>query len=179
MFSAKRDIWIGTTAIVLALAGWLVIIPSGVDVPKSVKILALSPDFWPRIIMVILAVCGGIVLFQGLFEARRGGIEQSHPESADDTAPVESDEVIHFETNVQAVRVIGAFAGLFAFYFLSPILGVVGGCGILVFAATRFLGVESAVKSLLLALLLPILLYFFFTEVAHIPIPLGLLEELR
>jgi len=129
--------------------------------------------------MVILAVCGGVVLLQGLLEIRNGMVDQPHPENADDTTPIEGEDVVHFETSAQTVRVVGAFAGLFAFYFLSPVLGVVGGSVILVFTATRVLGVDSTTKSLLLAILLPTLLYFFFTEVAHIPIPLGLLEELR
>ena len=179
MFLAKRDIWIGGATIALAFAGWFVIIPLGVDVPKSVKILALSPDFWPRIVMVILAVSGVVVLVQGLLEVRGRGDEQPHPENTHDPVPSENEDVVHFETKVQAIRVVGAFVGLFAFYFLSPILGVVGGCGILVFVATRILGVVSNVKSLLLAVLLPIFLYLFFSKVAHIPIPLGLLEELR
>ncbi len=179
MFLAKRDIWIGCATIALAFAGWFVIIPLGVDVPKSVKILALSPDFWPRIVMIILAVSGVVVLVQGLLEVRGRGDENPHPENTHNPVPSENEDVVHFETNVQAIRVVGAFAGLFAFYFLSPILGVAGGCGILVFVATRILGVVSNVKSLLLAVLLPIFLYIFFIKVAHIPIPLGLLEELR
>ena len=39
MSLAKRDIWIGGATITLALVGWFLIIPLGVDVPKSVKIL--------------------------------------------------------------------------------------------------------------------------------------------
>ncbi len=181
MTNAQRDILIGGGALALALLGWFVVIPIGVDVPGSVKIMALSPDFWPRIIMGMLAACGVIVLVQGLAARGRGTPAADHPppETSDDTAPVESDATVHFSTAGQVLRIVTAFACLFAFYLLSPVLGVVAGCMILALAATRVLGVRSWAKSAGLAVILPVLLYFFFTQVAHIPIPLGVFEALR
>ena len=67
------DMWIGFSTIGIAALGWFVIIPLGVDVPQSVKILALSPDFWPRIVMIMLAACGGVTAFQGCMSARGNG----------------------------------------------------------------------------------------------------------
>ena len=178
MRKAKRDILIGGAAITIAVLGWFLVIPSGVDVPSSVKILALSPDFWPRIIMGMMAICGGIVLAQGIVAPRAdtGGL---FTEAGEDITPDEPEETVHFDTHSQFIRIFAAFTGLFAFYLLVPYLGVVTGAMILVLASTRILGVQSWLKCSLMAVTLPVLLYFFFTKIAHIPVPLGLLEELR
>ena len=175
MVSGKREIWIGSGATILATLGWFVIIPIGVDVPGSVKILALSPDFWPRIVVLMVAACGVVIFFQGFFA--KGTVSPGGEASGDKTSSQPKN--FYFDGRLQAVRVISAFAGLFIFYFLTPVLGVVVGCMVLVIAATHILGVESRAKAVSLAVLLPIFLYFFFIEVAHIPIPLGLFEDLR
>jgi putative tricarboxylic transport membrane protein len=172
MTTAKRDIWIGAIAIALAALGEFVVIPLGVTVPSSIKVLALSPDFWPRVIMVLLAGAGAMILFQGL---AAGKLLIAPP-----PVKLEGDnEVAHYPFKTQIIRVTAAFAGLFIFYALSPIIGMVVGCMVLVTLATRILGVTSWVKSLCLAVILPVALYFFFAKVAHVPIPLGLFEELR
>jgi uncharacterized membrane protein len=180
MENAKRDIWIGGATISIAALGYFVVIPLGVDVPKSVTILALSPNFWPNIIMGMLAACGLVVLIQGNLAKRDAAPATSLADMASQDAAAEKvGEVVHYGTQGQFLRVSSAFIGLFAFYFLSPYIGVVVGSMILVLASTRTLGVRSWAKSITLAVLLPGLLYFFFTLVAQIPIPLGLLEELR
>ncbi|MFP6737058.1 MAG: tripartite tricarboxylate transporter TctB family protein [Rhodospirillales bacterium] len=178
MENTNRDIWIGGTAIAIAGFGWFVVIPIGVDVPSSVKILALSPDFWPRIIMGMMAACGLVVLAQG-FLARQSDDNALQSEPDDAAEPASADKIVHFETRGQFVRVAMAFAGLFAFYFAVPYIGVVIGAMIIILLSTRFLGVKSWLRAGLLAVIMPVALYFFFTEVAQIPIPLGLFEEMR
>ncbi|MEK9671841.1 MAG: tripartite tricarboxylate transporter TctB family protein [Rhodospirillaceae bacterium] len=172
MTSAKRDIWIGGVAMAIAALGEFVVIPLGVTVPSSIKVLALSPDFWPRIIMFLLAGAGAMILFQGL---AAGKLPIAPP-----PVKLEGDnEVVHFPMKAQVIRVTAAFAGLFVFYALSPFIGMVVGCMVLVTLATRILGVQSWAKSLALAVILPVVLYFFFANVAQVPIPLGLFEDLR
>ncbi len=178
MENLNRDILIGGATITIAGVGFFVVIPIGIDVPSSVKILALSPDFWPRIIMVMMAVCGLVVLAQGIL-ASRNDDGALHPETNDDTVPVVTNSVVHFDSRGQFVRVTAALAGLFAFYFVVPYVGLVVGAMIIIVLSTRHLGVKSWLRSGLLAVIMPVALYFFFTEVAQIPIPLGLFEELR
>jgi hypothetical protein len=178
MENLNRDILIGGAAITIAGVGFFVVIPIGIDVPSSVKVLALSPDFWPRIIMGMMAACGLVVLAQG-FLAGRNDDGAPHPETNDDTVPVETDNIVHFDTRSQLVRVTGALAVLFAFYFAVPYVGLVVGAMIIIVLSTRHLGVKSWLRSGLLAVIMPVALYLFFTEVAQIPIPLGIFEELR
>jgi len=179
MDDAQRDIWIGGATIAIAALGYFVVIPFGVDVPNSVKILALSPDFWPRIIMGLLTVSGGIVLVQGFLARNEPTV--TDPESLS-AAPQEDvplgDEIVHFNTRDQFIRVSLAFIVLFTFYFSAPYAGFVLGCMVLVVVSTRILGVKSWAKSAGLAVILPTLLYYFFTKVAQIPIPLGLFEDM-
>lgn len=179
MDRATQDILTGGATIAFAAFGWFVGIPLGVDVPGSVKILALSPDFWPRIIMGMLTVSGAIVLIQGYLARNAKTAADPAPASTapPDDVPI-GGEVVHFDTRGQFIRVSLAFIVLFIFYFLAPYMGFVLGCIILVMVSTRILGVTSWAKSVGLAIILPVLLYYFFTKVAQIPIPLGLFEDL-
>jgi hypothetical protein len=170
--------WIGASATAIAALGWFAIIPFGVDVPASVKVLALSPDFWPRIIMIMLAGCGLTVLLQGWLARRKVEIDAQPLESAE-AGDVSGDDIAYFDTRPQVYRVLGALLGLFVFYFLVPFVGMVVGAIIIVLASTRTLGVKSWITSGALALALPTVLYFFFTQIAYVPIPLGVFEALR
>jgi hypothetical protein len=126
----------------------------------------------------MLAACGLVVLAQG-FLAR--GADDARPPSGteDEAMPVSMGDIVHFDTRGQFARVTVALIGLFAFYFALPYIGMVVGAMVIILTATRFLGVKSWLQSGLLAVIMPVALYFFFSEVAQIPIPLGLFEELR
>jgi hypothetical protein len=170
------DMWIGFSTIGIAALGWFVIIPLGVDVPQSVKILALSPDFWPRIVIIMLAACGGVTAFQGCMSARGNG---DGGQAALDEYANSDDDTVSYSQRTQLLRVAGALAGLFVFYLIMPYVGMVVGSILLVLISTRILGVQSWFRSASLAVLLPVLLYYFFAYVAQIPIPLGVFEALR
>ena len=178
MRTLNRDVYIGITAITVSVFGWLVVIPVGIDLPKSVKLLALSPDFWPNIIMIILFACGIIVLIQGLMLWAQTE-DTSYKKETHNNNPTVAEDIIHFSLIIQIFRIFLVLLGLFAFYFFIPHLGVVVGCMFLILAGTRGLGLSSWIKSVALALVLPTSLYFFFSEVAYIPIPLGVFEALR
>ena len=57
----KLDITAGLLCIVLALVIVFVAIPFGVQEPKKVKFLALSPSYYPRIVACFL-LCVGVLL---------------------------------------------------------------------------------------------------------------------
>lgn len=156
------DLIIGSGVVALALLGLLAIIPSGVVLPGGVDIAALSPDFWPQIVMICLAIAGAIVLFQGMFPA---GNRTDEGEG----------ESLSF--GIASLKLVTAILAVFVYYFAITHLGiVVSSCVVLL--GLMLLGGERRLKILLpTALILPVLLYYFFTYVANVPLPLGMFQS--
>ena len=104
MRTLNPNVYIGIVAIIASAFGWLVVIPVGIDLPKSVKLLALSPDFWPNIIMIILFACGIIVLIQGLVLWAKTG-DTSYKKETHNNNPTVAEDIIHFSLIIQIFRV--------------------------------------------------------------------------
>ncbi len=157
------DLVIGSGVVVLALLGLLTIIPSGVVVPGGIDIAALSPDFWPKIVMIGLVIAGAIVLFQGVYPA------------ADANNSAGDDESLSF--GVASLKLVTAILSVFVYYFAITHLGIViSSC--IVLLGLMMLGGERRVVILLpTAIILPVLLYYFFTYVANVPLPLGMFQS--
>lgn len=156
------DLIIGSGVVALALLGLLAIIPSGVVLPGGVEIAALSPDFWPQIVMICLAIAGAIVLFQGMFPAG----------NRDDEGEGES-----LSFGVASLKLVTAILAVFVYYFAITHLGIViSSC--IVLLGLMLLGGERRLAVLLpTAVILPVLLYYFFTYVANVPLPLGMFQS--
>lgn len=161
MTSRGWDLVIGSGVVGLSLLGLLVIIPAGIVLPGGIEIAALSPDFWPQLVMMGLAVAGAIVLFQGIFP---GG-----------TGPRESEEE-SLSFGIASLKLVTAILAVFVYYFAITYLGIVlSSCIMLV--GLMMLGGERRLAILLpTAVILPVLLFYFFTYVANVPLPLGMFQ---
>ena len=73
MTSATKEYCVGIGMLIIAVVGWFVVIPAGIDLPSSVEFRALSPDFWPHVVMILLGICGAIVAVQAHFDRQRVG----------------------------------------------------------------------------------------------------------
>lgn len=134
-----------------------VLIPFAVRVPASVKLAALSPDFWPRIIAAGIVLLGMLVAGQGIMGIRRRGGSGS----------------AEWFDKAEILRIAAAGFGLLVYYAALEPLGIVA-ASVLALPAFSLLYGERRIKVLVpLGVLLPVALYFFFTRVANIPMPLG------
>ena len=71
MFFARfSDVILGAVLSAGTLFMLFVIVPISVQVPKSNKVLALSPDFWIKIILWFMLLLGVQLLYQGLKTAK-------------------------------------------------------------------------------------------------------------
>ena len=159
MLSRRIDVGVGLIAAALGLLLLFVVIPYGVVTPRRVRLIVLSPLFWPTIL-------GGALLACGLLLAIKTYLRPI------DAAPFEP-----FDHG--AVVRLGAFTALILLYYLGiPYLGMVL-ASIAAFAATIFI-TRSRFRylGLLCALLLPLALYAFFYHVAGVPVPQGVLVRL-
>lgn len=160
----RRDIAAAILFLIFGLVTVFYLIPQGVRVPGSVKVAALSPDFWPRIIGYG-AIAASIFL---LIETMT--IQQPHldAEETEDAAQYQ------LATLPATLRIIIMVVALFAFYASLTTLGVVAASVVLLFAMMLFFGERKLWLVIPLSIGVPVLLYLFFRYVASVPIPLGI-----
>jgi putative tricarboxylic transport membrane protein len=168
-FVRFSDAILGAVLSVGALFMLFVIVPISVQVPKSNKVLALSPDFWIKIILWFMLLLGVQLLYQGLKTAKELMADE-------EIAAIEDAKTHHHPMGRSVFMVMVAITNLFVYFFLIDWLGMVIASIISVITFALLCG-ERRIKIILpIAVILPIGLYYFFLKVAHIPMPLGIFE---
>ena len=162
--SRRRDLLTALLFLIFGLAAVLFLIPQGVAVPESVKVAALSPDFWPRLIAYGTIGASVFLFIETLV------MTQPAPQ------PDEAGEEARYQlaTLPATLRVTVLVAVLFAFYTGLAGLGVIAASILLLFVMMLFFGERNIRLIAGLSITIPLLLYAFFRYVASIPIPLGI-----
>ncbi len=160
----SRDLFAGILFCAVGLAAVFVLIPIGVKVPESIKIAALSPDFWPTIIGWAAIVASVALIIESTW------LKQPSLDDDDPVAEAEYD----LETLPATLRILVLVVVLFGFYLSLTTFGMVVTSIILIAAMMLFFGERKYVMIGALSLGVPILLYLFFRYVANVPIPLGI-----
>lgn len=154
----RRDLYSGLIFIALGVALLAVIVPLGIVEPRKVRFAALSPSYYPKIVAGVLLLLGVAVAWRSRREARAAPASNRHPNAR--------------------LRIAAFIALLAAYALLLPRLGFVA-AGCLGLLAAFWIAGERRVRLILpLAVLVPLMLYFFFLKVALIPIPTGVLTFL-
>lgn len=173
--SKAHDIAVGTALVVLALLGVFVVIPAGIVMPGDIDIRALAPNFWPLIIMVSLALAGAVLIVQGLMKGRLGLGARQEPEAFGDSEEL-ADVGENLPLGAQLAKVGAAVMVLFVYYAVIQLIGIVA-ASVAAVVVFMLLGGERRLKIVVpIALILPSVLYYFFTYIAKVPMPLGLFE---
>jgi putative tricarboxylic transport membrane protein len=168
-FARYGDAMLGAVLVSTSTLLLAVLIPVGVQVPKSNKVLALSPDFWMKIIVYTTLALGAYILIKGVIRARHGL-------QPDEIAAVEED-LTHFHPFQRGlISALISVAGLFAYYFLIHWIGMIAASVIAIVGFVLLCGERRLKIALPLAAVLPVGLYYFFLKVASIPMPLGIFE---
>jgi cell division protein FtsW (lipid II flippase) len=157
----KPDFILGLLIIVLALIGSFVFIPRGVVLPDNIETRALSPDFWPLIIMMLLGIAG-IALT----------IQSKYGKAANDR---EADSVMR-PLGEGLIRVAIVIAWLLGMFFAIPFIGMPIACALTFAAMSLFAGERRWKYILPITILMPLALYLFFVYVANVPLPVGVFE---
>lgn len=160
----RIDLISGIVLCALGLLGIAVLIPVGIQEPASVDFAALSPSYWPRIVCGALAGMGFVIAAATFF-------------SADDVEDQEQPVVGDYPLPVVLGRVAAAIGLMFAGYFLLEPLGFVATGALVLAVFMVFAGERSPVILASVSAGVPLFLFFFFTKVANIPIPNGVLRS--
>ena len=157
---ANKHVWAGLLLGAIGILFILVLIPHGVVEPRKVKYAALSPSYYPRIVAIALFVLGVLVAIRGFIGRREG----SGPD-----AMARPDAKVRIAAVFCVLGLYALLIGSVGFVLMSA----------LVLAALTFLAGERRLWLIAAnAVVLPFALYFFFVEIANIPIPAGVLKPL-
>jgi len=161
----KRDFVLGLVVCALALLVLFGILPWAVKTPRVIPNLALSPTFWPRIILVSMAGLSAFLAIHTFYEANK---ERR-------TAPDEGDEQ---PFDLSDLRVIMAALLMVLFCALLKPLGVVLPAIAMLFGMIVMHGRQEWPKAIGISIATVLILYMFFRYVAKVPVPLGPLNGL-
>ena len=153
----KRDMLAGISVLFIGILLVFVLIPIGVDEPGSVEFAALAPSYYPRFVGIAMILLGLAITVRSIYR------------------PV-ADDLFEIPESVLVYKAICAIVIMFATaIFVSSVGFVLVGAAALL--ALMFLAGERSPVIIAVAVIgLPLLLYFFFTKLANIPIPGGVLE---
>lgn len=154
MARIHSSIWLGVGIILFSGLLFLFLVPTWVITPKNVQILVLSPDFWPYIVAGLLAIGGVALLAQYFFFHARAG----HTEESDETAG-----------GIARIALVGVL--MVVYYLILPYIGMVIGSVIAYMAFMGIIGFPRKASSIVVAIILPLILYGFFNHMAGVPIP--------
>ncbi len=162
MIAARTDFWIGVGVIALGAALALIGVPEGVVTPRNVRILVLSPAFWPAILAWVMVLLGIVLCVQ----AWRG--KSAAGETGEAAMP----------SPQGLARLLALGVGSIAFCAFATTLGLVWSSMIAFAAVMLLIGMTHRMAAIILAVLLPLALYAFFAHVALVPIPQGIFVRL-
>jgi|TARA_B110000971_G_scaffold130267_1_gene133181 putative tricarboxylic transport membrane protein len=154
----KKDILAASVFVFFGLLLILLLIPRGVVEPGNVELAILSPSYYPKIISYILILIGlGIFIknFPNGFFEESEKIEKKY-----------------------LFRILIIFITILTIVFFLPTFGIPLTSGIALLFLLMLGGERRPIIIFLVSTLVPLLIYLFFTKVAQIPIPNGLLESL-
>lgn len=151
--------------VLVALSGilWFALIPLGVDAPGSIENVYQQPDFWIRVITVLMLITGLMILVQSRRSVNIGETDVIPPIKTDAIGP-------------RFLRISGGLLIFFLFYFLVERLGIIVTSTLAILASSFLYREYRFYLTVPLAVIVPVALYFFFLKVASIPTPAGILE---
>ncbi len=155
----RMDFWAGLVFLMFGLLVLLVLIPIGVDEPKKVPFVVLSPSYYPRIIAIAMTIVGLAVTARAVTTAS-------------------NDRNLKMPRIDAVIKVVIVFAVLAVLSVILPSTGFVLGSFLALTALLLLAGERNPITIGLVAILLPIGLYLFFTKLANIPIPGGVLDPI-
>lgn len=158
----NKDIWLGIGTIAFGVFLLVFAIPSFVSSPSNVPALVLAPTFWPTIVAYMIIVLGAALLI-----TRMTG---STGESVDQTANVveTQEEQLYGVGRLLAMAIL--MVGL---VIATPIIGMVLSTAIAFALFAAIVVTPRPVTSIIVAVVLPLALYAFFSHVAGVSVPQG------
>lgn len=157
----RRNLIIGMTLVFLGALFLLIIIPIGIKVPGHLPKAATSPAMWPQAAAALLLAAGLILTAFVLVDRHlKGPTPGTRPEPL-----------------IGNWRLVAGVLIMFVCWGLIPILGLPAVSALALAGFGYLMGTSRPWLLGVLAVVLPAVLYAFFTWAANVPVPLGLFLE--
>lgn len=164
MAKTRKNIYLGVGLIFVFGIVLLFVIPKAIVVPANIKILSLRPDFWPGLLCVALIVISFFLVIVSCYENRVSKNLPERPASLPPKTLTKSSEII---------KPLIVITGLIAYYYAIEPLGIIIASILALFGLALLYGERKFSRLIPLAVLLPIVVYFFFSKVANVFLPTG------
>jgi putative tricarboxylic transport membrane protein len=151
-----KDFYLGLILLAFALILLLWLTPTYVSGPLVQSHLKLRPNTFPNLIAYVLAFLAILLIYNS-------------PRSSKDGTRIEDKRFSWF--------IIFCLIILFAYYLGVQVIGMLPASIVIMFVLMRLYGLKSWVLSIIIAVILPCILFFFFEKVAQVPIPRGIFFE--
>ena len=158
---SRKDVLFGFGTLIAAILFAAIVIPAGVVSPSSVKALPLAPTFLPYVLTALVGLFGLICGMQALL------------------GPGVPKEIGEEDFELRSGWLIGIIVALgagVAYYLLPETLGMLPAAILVTGFLVWFGGERKIVIAIGVAIILPLLVYLFFTKIAQVPLPEGLTE---
>lgn len=159
----RGDVIAAALCLIAGLGGFFVVVPMAVYVPAQFVGTANSPAFLPNVMFVLLAIFSAFYLVQSLMvyrrEAPEGRVRTSDWGLAGGTALI-----------------------CIAYVFAIHVVGMTLGSALAVAGTIIYFGERRPALIVSIAIILPLLLWYFFVKIAHILFPtpwFGIMEWLE
>jgi len=164
MAKTQKNIYLGVGLAVVFGIILFFVIPRAIVVPGNIKIISLRPDFWPGTLCVAIIVISFFLVLVSYYEKQ---VSKNPPERLTSSPP------IPVTKSFEIVKPLVVIIGLIAYYYALEPLGIIISSILALFGLALLYGERKFSTLIPLAILLPIILYFFFSKVANIPLPAG------
>jgi hypothetical protein len=164
---SKSDIVPAVFLIVFSIILYWIIIPAQIHIPSQVKSAFLSPAFAPKVFTLFVGLMGLVLLLITLVRLRTGS-------SISRIERVDRKGVLREESVIVAILIICFVFALSIKYFGMVIPSILF-LGIMM----SYFGQRKWVLVLIIMLLVPLILYFFFHDLANVVLPKGTLFSLE
>lgn len=164
---APQNIKIGLLTIALSFVFIFVLNPMGIEVPahSNDASTAMPPDFFPDLICWGTAFFGLCLIISSIITLKKEGWPTSPPPQA------------HPDKQAVCIR-IAAIIVLLAYYWVAQWWGIIITGFIFYILFSAFTGERKPSRALIGATITVAVLYYFFVEVAMVPLPLGILQDM-
>ncbi len=154
----------------LAILWIFILLPIGVGTPGRVNITVIAPYFWP-------SICGLVLMALGVAITVRAWWYEGQKDQGKMTKINNSQDII-LPIREGLPRIGGASAIIIFYYLMIGILGMPLASGLAFLTLSLLAGERRFLLIASVALMLPVVLFVFFSRIANVPIPLGITDTL-
>jgi len=171
-----KDIGLGAGAVLFGLFIVVFAVPNYVSSPSNVQAMVLAPTFWPTILGWITVLLGVIFMATSFIRPRFAVSEEdvSQQRNAAAGAVGGSDDAEVGQTGAAPwLRILALGVVMAGLVYAIPLVGMVWASMIAFGLMAIIVRTPEPVSSVLVAILLPLALYAFFSHVAGVAVPQG------